>query len=105
MYFWYEYIVVILGMLGVITLLTTLRALYFREFEAVLWGFLTFVFFSSSTGLHYGDGYMLPNSEDDYKLAAFVKQNSTDFEELGIKRRAMWAIVNYGRSPIVKRGI
>ena len=48
---------------------------------------------------------MLPNSEDDYKLAAFVKQKSTDFKELGIKRRAMWAIINYEGSPIVKKGI
>ena len=105
MYFWSEYIVIFFFVIGMIPLFMAILTFPADKGIAFGWGFFAFVLFTLTVVLHYGDGHMLPNSEDDHKLAAFVKLQSANLEKLDIKRHAMWSTISYEGSPIVKRGI
>jgi len=105
MYFWNEYIVMIFLVISMIPLFMAISTFPADKAIAFAWALLAFVLFTLTVVLHYGDGFMLPNSEDDHKLAAFVKLKSTDLDKFNIKRRGMWATIDYEGSPIVKKGV
>ena len=105
MYFWNEYIVIIFFVISMIPFFMAISTFPADKGIAFGWGLLAFVLFIFTVVLHYGDGYMLPNSKDDYKLAAFVKLKSTNLDKFDIKTTGMRSTINYEGSPIVKRGV
>ena len=106
MYFWYEWLILIPALIAMICLVIALLCFASRKDEFVGWSAVSLILAFFAIMLHYSDGYLLQNSGNDYKLAAFVKQKSTDISELQfVCSRGMYTSVQYEGDLIVDKGI